>query len=425
MQNVASLWASSTSVDSPPTTRLEGEVTAEIAIVGGGFTGLSTALHAAEGGANVVLLEANEIGFGASGRNGGQVNPGLKHGEEALVRRFGEEGRKFYRLGQEAPDFLAKLVERKKLNCHFTRSGLIRLAHNEAALKAIDEAARLMSKEGVPVQLLSKDDVVRAVGTSRYCGGLRDPRGGSVHPIELSRELGRCAHEAGVRIFTSSPAQALERIGDIWRISTPSGNVHGKKVVVATNGYSDGLIANLSASVMPVNSFQIATEPLGQAEQILPNGEMVYDSRRLVLYFRRSPDNRLMIGGRASFSSDRTTSERVADYSVLEKVMTGIFPQLAGKPVVYRWTGLVGVTLDHLPHYHVLPDDLHIMLGYNGRGVALSNRAGAWLGRKLTGQPDEYSIPSVPIKAIPLHQFRSMLLNVGMQWNRVLDFLGR
>ncbi|HWK97402.1 MAG TPA: FAD-dependent oxidoreductase [Pseudolabrys sp.] len=425
MASLASLWTASESVGRIATSRLGDEVSAEIAIIGAGFTGLAAALHAAEGGADTVLLEAESIGFGASGRNGGQVNPGLKHGEAALAARFGEAGRCFYRMGQEAPDFLGDLVARKNLRCHFARPGLIRLAHNAAAMKTIEEAADAMTKEGIAVELLSRDDVQSRVGTVRYVGGLRDARGGSVHPLELALELARVAQESGVRIFSASPATSLTRAGDRWRIATPSGAVMARKVVVATNAYTDALVPGLAASVLPVNSFQIATAPLAQSVDILPGNEMVYDSRRLVLYFRRSPDNRVVLGGRASFLSGRSTSAQVADYSVLEGVLLGIFPQLKGVAIDYRWTGLVGITFDYLPHYHVLADDLHVMLGYNGRGVALANRAGAWLGRKLTGQADPHDIPAVPIKAIPFHRFRSTLLNVGMQWNRVLDLIGR
>jgi len=197
-------------------------------------------------------------------------------------------------------------------------------------------------------------------------------------------------------------------------------------VVLATNAYSDGLVTGLAQSLLPVNSFQVATAPLGAlAEKLLPGDETVYDSRRLVLYFRKSPDQRLIMGGRASFSSLRATTGQVADYSVLESVLHGVFPELRDTEIEYRWTGLVGITLDYLPHYHVLDDDLHVLVGYNGRGVALSHRLGAWLAGRLTGSQEKVEIPATPIRPFPLHRFRAPILNLGMQWNRLLDVLGR
>lgn len=421
-----SLWtdtASAKPFEAPP---LDGERTVEIAIIGGGFTGLSAALHAAELGASVAVLEAGPIGYGASGRNGGQVNPGVKLDEAALAARYGEAGRGLYRLGQEAPDFLAELVARKGLDCHFARPGLLRLAHHPTALDTVRQAAVALRKSGVAAADLDAADVERRVGTRRYLGGLYDPRGASVQPLDLARELARVAREAGAELFPHSPALVLKRETGRWRIATPAGALLARKVLVATNAYTDGLVPELARSLLPVNSFQIATAPLGpEHDGILPGGETVYDSRRLVLYFRRSPDNRLMLGGRASFRSARETSTDVADYSVLESVLHGIFPALRGTAVTHRWTGLVGITFDFLPHYHVLGDDLHVMVGFNGRGVALANRSGAWLGRKLAGQPEASELPNGPVRSFPFHFARSAVLDIGMRWNRLLDAIGR
>lgn len=420
-----SLWAATANAPPMPETPLQGETSVDLAIVGGGFTGLSAALHAAELGLKVAVLESETIGFGASGRNGGQVNPGVKLGEAALADRFGDAGRTLFRLGQEAPDFLADLVARKSLSCRFHRCGLIRLAHNDTALATVRAAAAELKGAGVPVEELDANDVERRVGTRRYRGGYRDPRGASVHPLDLARELARVATMAGATIHTRSPALSLMRDKGRWRIATPDGALLANHVLIATNAYTDGLVPGLAASLLPVNSFQIATEPLPAGISVLPGHETVYDSRRLVLYFRISPDGRLVMGGRASFSSSRSTSARVADYSVLEMVLTDIFPQAANIPIAYRWTGLVGITTDYLPHYHEPEPGLHVMVGYNGRGVAMATRAGAFLGRKLAGAQDAGTLPVTPIRPVPFHRYKAALLNLGMQWNRVLDFFGR
>ncbi len=422
---VRSLWAASARVAPFPAPRLDTDVTADVAVIGGGFAGLSTALNLAEFGRDVVVVEAQAIGYGASGRNGGQVNPGLKLDETALKARFGEAGAAFYRLGQEAPDFLADFVARHRLEARFERPGLVRLAHNAPALKAMHAAADALERQGVAVERLDGAGVERRVGTPRYPGGFVDPRGGSVHPLDLVRSLARAA--AGVRIFAGTRATGLVEGGGRWRVATPSGSVTARQVVVVTNAYSDGLIPGLAASLMPVNSFQIATAPLppALAATIMPGRPMVYDSRRLVLYFRKTDDDRVVLGGRASFISATAVDKRREDYSMLEGVLTGIFPQLAGTPIEHRWTGLVGITRDFLPHYHRPAEGLHVVVGCNGRGVALTHRVGAWLARSLTGRPDSVAIPPAPITPIPFRRFREPLLDAAMQWNRLLDLFGR
>ena len=427
MSTEKSLWTASASappVDAPP---LDRSVDVDVAIVGGGFTGLSTALHLAEAGRTVCLLEAREIGYGASGRNGGQANPGLKHGEAELVSRFGEAGRAFFRLGEEAVDFLAALINRKGLRCGFIRPGLIRLAHSAPALKGLHAACDALNGRGIAARMLSRADVETTVGTQRYLGGLFDPRGGNLQPLELVRELARVAGEAGARIHSRTLVSGLSAAGDRWRVACPGGTVTASDVVIATNAYTDTLLPNLARTLLPVNSFQVATEPVGADldRQVLPGRHAVYDSRRLVLYFRKSPDGRIVLGGRASFSPIATEQGDIGDYRVLEGVLLGIFPQLRDTPITHRWSGLVCITRDFLPHYHAPARGLHILLGYNGRGVALSTRAGAWLARKLAGLPDSGGIPATSIQAIPFHAARAPMLHAAMLWNRVADAVGR
>jgi sarcosine oxidase len=310
------LWAAAAATPPFEAPALEGEREVDVAIVGGGFTGLSIALHLAERGVATALLEAHEIGHGASGRNGGQVNPGIKLDEKALAARFGEAGRALHRFGQEAPDFLGALIARKALDCGWRQPGLFRLAHNATAHAKLTQAAKTLKREGVAVEELGPDDVARRVGTTRYPGGLYDPRGASVQPLDLAREMARAAGEAGAAIHPHSPASALARARGLWRLDTAHGRLWARKVAVATNAYSDALVPGLARSLLPVNSFQIATAPLKAGHgHILAGGETVYDSRRLVLYFRRSPDGRLVMGGRASFSSARAQSPHAPDYA--------------------------------------------------------------------------------------------------------------
>jgi len=197
------LWAASAMVPAQAYPRLDGDIETGVAVIGGGFTGLSAALHLAEVGKKVALIEAKDVGYGASGRTGGQVNPDLKLGEKELIDRFGESGRQFFRLGEEAVDFLAALVERKKLRCSFIRPGLLVLAHLEPALERFKKQHRALNERGVLARMLDRAEVEERVGTRRYIGGLFDPRGGSVQPLDLARELARAATEARAVIFTT------------------------------------------------------------------------------------------------------------------------------------------------------------------------------------------------------------------------------
>ena len=427
MTAMNSLWMASADAPARTYDSLGEQVDVDVAIIGGGFTGLSAALHLAEGGCRVCLVEAEEIGHGASGRNGGQVNPGLKLSESEVVARLGNAGRGLFRLGEEATDFLAELVTRKGLRCGFIRPGVIRLAHNTPAMKALQSALRSLNDRGVAAEWLDRNAVEALVGTRRYVAGILDLRGGSVHPLDLVHELARVAAGAGATIFTRSPATLLSRTAGRWHVDCPNGRVIADNVIVATNGYTDALIPGLARSLLPVNSFQVATDRIGESlhGQILPGGHAVYDSRRLVLYFRKSPDGRVMVGGRASFQSSRSIPDAARDYAIIEQTLIAIFPQLRQTPFAFRWTGLVCITPDYLTHYHQPSPGLHALLGYNGRGVALSIRSGAWLAHKLLGAAETGAIPVTPIRPIPLHAFRQPLAHMVMQWHRAMDLLGR
>jgi sarcosine oxidase len=328
-------------------------------------------------------------------------------------------------MAQEAPDYLEGLVRRHGLQAGLTRHGLFKLAHSRPACRSLEADVKELQAEGVGAELLSRAELETRVGTHRYMAGAFDPRGGAVHPLDLVREYGNLLQRLGGQIFEQSRVIAIDRIGGLWHVQTPEGQVIADTIVIATNAYTDDLVAGLRQTVLPVNSFQIASSPIDDrvSETILPGGQTAHDMRRLVLYFRKTKDRRVVIGGRASFDSASEISHS-ADYDVLREILIDIFPTLSGATIEHRWAGLVGITTSRQPHYHSPAPGFHILLGFNGRGVALTSRAGAWLAHRILGQADTLDIPAVPLRRIPFHRFRTPLLNAAMKWHRGMDLLG-
>jgi glycine/D-amino acid oxidase-like deaminating enzyme len=419
------LWAASAAIAPACFGPAAQSLDTDVVVIGAGYCGLSAALHLAEAGRSVCVLEAETIGYGASGRNGGQVLPGLKLGEAELVARFGESGRRLWSMAEGAPEFVAKLIARKALACRFERSGALRLPHNEAARRRVHAAALDLERRKVDARWLNAAETAQVVGSEMYPGGLLDMRAGSIHPLEYVRELARVAQASGVRIHTHTPALRLEKTRNGWLVHTAHARFAAATVLVATNGYTDALVPGLARTLLPVNSFQIATAPLDQErlDGLLVGNPCAFETRRMAIYFRKSFDGRFVFGGRASFSSRRQGAP-VADYSVMTRELHLRFPSLLDVPIQYRWTGLVCITPDFIPHYHEPEPGLKILLGFNGRGVALATRAGAWAAHRIAGIEDDGDFPVTPIRPIPFHGLRAPALNLAMQYYRVLDALG-
>jgi glycine/D-amino acid oxidase-like deaminating enzyme len=417
-----SLWAA-TAVPAPDTPPLRGEARAEIAIVGGGYTGLSAALHLAERGKDVRLLEAAEPGWGASGRNGGQVIPGLKHDPDELCRLFGErQGERIIAVAGGAPDLVFELIARHAIACDAARNGWIQAVHGAAGLAAVQRRAGQWQARGAPVTLLDAAVVAARLGAVGYAGGLADLRGGGLQPLSYARGLARAAAGLGAVIHGGSPAIALRHEGGGWRVETPEGLVTADSLIVCTNAYSDGLLPGLRRSIVPVNSFQSATAPLPEAlrRSILPGGEVASDTRRLLTYFRLDSGGRLIIGGRGTPRGE--TSPR--RYERLRRLAATMFPQLGTVPWPFNWSGKVALTADHLPHIHEPQPGFIIALGYNGRGVAMATMMGKLLAERALGAPAEWlGLPVSPIRPLPLWALRQPVLAGLTQWYRLRDLL--
>ena len=417
-----SLWSATAAEPLPDAPALAGEHAVDAAIVGGGFTGLSAALSLAEAGARVALLEAQAIGWGGSGRNGGQVIPGLKLDPSEMVARWGEArgGALAQAVGAAADKVFARIA-RHGIACAPSRAGWIQAAHAEPALARVLRRAEEWRAHGAPVEILDAATLAARTGTAGYHGGWRDGRAGTVQPLDYARGLARAARAAGARLHAGTPVHRLAPEGSGWLLETPGGRLRARAVIIATNAYTDALLPGLARTLLTVQSIQFATEKLPDAlrDAILPGGECLSETRRLAFYFRRSPDDRLIFGGRGAVGD----GERDTLFAVLRQAAGRILPQTGRLAVAYRWSGQVAMTLDGLPHIHEPQPGLFVGLGYNGRGVAMGTLMGEWLATRLHAGT-EAPLPRTDLRPIPWHGARKPAIAVGIAWAWTRDRLG-
>jgi glycine/D-amino acid oxidase-like deaminating enzyme len=406
-----------------PTPPLDADARADIAVVGGGITGLSTALHAAEQGAKVILLEAQEPGWGASGRNGGQVNPGLKLDPDAVERDHGVElGRRMNALAGGAPNFVFDLVKRHAIACEARQNGTLRAAVGAKHAAAVRISAEQLARRGAPVEYLEGPQIARAAGTERYAGALLDRRGGDLNPLSYARGLVRAAIGAGARVHGGTPALRLASRGRSWTLDTARGSVLADQVVLATNGYTDDLWPGLRRSVVPIFGAIAATAELPEeiARTILPGRPVLYESGEITVYYRIDAHRRLLIGGRGPMREINAASAIPHLLAYARK----LWPQIRDVEWTHAWGGRLAMTRDHYPHLHEPARGLLACLGYNGRGVALATALGSQLARRLIDPSAEMDMPMTSIKPIAMHALWPLAVRAAIARGRVLDFLG-
>ncbi|RVB49523.1 FAD-dependent oxidoreductase [Mesorhizobium sp. M7A.F.Ca.CA.001.06.1.1] len=398
----------------------------DLAIVGGGIMGLSTALHAARLGLSVQVLDAGEIGQGASGLNGGPVIPGLKYDPEWLLEHFGpERGEALVNFAASTADAVFELIRDENLAVPFVRNGWIQAAHTEAALKAATNRDRQWHARGADVRLLNAAETAARTGAQGYLGGWLDRRAGVIDPLAYTSELARVGTATGVRIAERQRVVRLANAAGVWRILIENGlELQAKAVVLATNAYTDGLIPGLAQTIVPLHSFQIATAPLppNLAATILRGGQAVSDSRRILVYYRKSADGRLVLGGRGRMALPTSAG----DWAHLERALVRLYPSLSGVPIEKRWFGRVAMTPDHLPHIHEPEKGLLAVVGCQGRGVGLMTALGERIASYLqSGDARQLPFPVSPIRPIPFHAFRQVGVAATIAWYRLLDALER
>lgn len=405
-----SYWAA-TAIRRPHAPPLQGSTTADVCIVGGGFLGLSTALFLAEAGVSVVVLEAAEPGWGASGRNGGQIIPGWKVEHSKLVTQHGSAIAD--RITEWAGGFVGlvlDLVKKHGIECDASQSGWVQAAHSYDLLRVQEQRAKYLQARGADVDVVDSTKARQIIGTGWYKGAFIDRRGGRLHPLSYARGLAQSACAAGARIFGSTLVESLTRTHGGWRISTSSGNVSAKYTVLCSNAHTDSmgnrpLVPGVAKSIVALQSYMVATRPLDDdlRRTILPNGEVVADHKKLMHHFRLEKDGHFLFGGRGGLRENGGASS----YQPLLKNLPIIFPQLVGVEIRYRWSGKVAITSDGGPHLHQPAPGLTLALGCNGRGVGMCTAVGKLIADLVKGMPASQSpMPITEVKAIPFHSLR-------------------
>ncbi|KJS10223.1 MAG: hypothetical protein VR78_14300 [Hoeflea sp. BRH_c9] len=418
-----SVWAatSATPPDCPP---LAGDQEVDVVVIGGGFTGLTAALHLAEAGISTMLLEAETPGWGASGRNGGQINPGLKEDPDAVEEHFGPVfGPRAVGLSGNAADFVASLIARHDIDCGFSQRGWVQPVHDKTAMTTITRRVEQWQRRGAPLRLLSRQEASGLLGTEAYLGGMIDERGGQLHPLNYAIGLARAALKAGAMIHGHSRVLSIERQGAGHLLKCRNGSVKAGRVLICTNGYTDEIAPRVKRSVVPIRSIQIATDPLSDnmRRSILPYGHSASDSRRLLLYFRFDADGRFLMGGRGAYTE--TGLER--QFASLKAVTENLYPQLEGAPWAYRWGGFVAMTADHYPHLSSPEEGVMAAVGYNGRGVAMATALGKVLADWASGMAEkDLDFPVTRLRPIPFHFLRKPAVAATIAWSRLKDKWG-
>jgi len=369
---------------------LQGAADCDVAVVGGGYTGLSAALHLAERGYSVVVLEAQRVAWGASGRNGGQLNTGLRKGPGELVAAYGrDQAKRLFAMAEQAKAMVHERIARHAIACDL-KPGVILAALKDNDLDWIREEVEI-SREVFgydKLALLDRDQIRARIASPRYRAGMLDAGAAHLHPLNYALGLAGAAEAAGARIFEGSPVTALER-GPSLALVTPAGRVTARFAVLAGNAYLGRLEPRIGGAIMPINNYVIATEPLGErAAALIPDDVAVHDTKFVVDYYRLSADGRLLFGGGETYS--KADPADIAGF--VRPYMLRVFPQLADVRIDYAWGGTLAITLSRLPQIGRLEPNLYFAHGFSGQGVALTGLAGRLIAEAIAGQAERFDV---------------------------------
>lgn len=402
------------------TSPLAGDARADVCVVGGGYSGLSAALHLAERGYAVTLLEAHKVGWGASGRNGGQLGSGQRRGQDELEALLGpEDARRLWGVAEEAKATAKGLIAAHDIACDL-KPGVFYAAHKRRYARHYREAAAFMNERyGHPLRYLDREETRALVASDRYHAGYLDPTTAHLHPLNYALGLARAAQAAGVRIHEGTEVLSIDP--DAPSATTAAGRVKADHLILACNGYLGGLAPAVAARVMPINNFIIATEPLADPRAVIAEDVAVSDSKFVINYFRFSADDRMLFGGRESYGY-----RFPADIGgFVRKAMVKILPQLSEARIDHAWGGTLAITMKRLPCFARLGPAALSISGYSGHGVAMATMAGKIAAEAVGGQAERFDLfARLPIAPFPGGSaLRSPLLALAMIWYTLRDRL--
>ena len=417
-----SIW-NTTAVETEPSqnSAVEGQV--DVAIVGGGFTGLSTALHCAEKGLSCHVLEASQIGFGGSGRNVGLVNAAAWLPPQDVRKILGEDdGDRFISHFSRAPDYVFSLIEKYQIQCNATQTGTFHAADGAVGFADLVSRKAEWDRLGEPVDLLSRDEAESYIGSSAFYGALLDRRAGTINPMGYCRGLARVAIAAGALISIGAKAKKLQQETGLWRVITNKGTLMARHVVLGTNAYTDDLWPGLKYSFTKINYFQFATSPLGdRIKHILPQQQGLWDTGKIMFSLRRDDSERLIIGSMGNVMGNQSggVSHRWA-----QKKLAHLFPKLGWVDFDEAWQGQIAMTPDHLPHIHKLADNLYSPIGYNGRGITTGTVFGQALADLLTGDSEKkLPVPLLTMRRVGSAPVMSCFYKIAFAANEIIKSL--
>lgn len=414
------LWSEQVELPHHPADPLPSQT--DVAIIGGGYTGLAAARELARRGVDCTVLERHHLGWGASSRNGGFVLQGYKPEMEELARMVGAgRAKEMFQLTLDAMQLLERLIAEERIECDFSHCGALTLAAKPRHLPALEQSVRFLREQlGYETELLSPRDLGREIDSSRYHGALLDPGGCSLQPAKYVSGLGQAAGRAGARLLEHTEVTRVRRVAAGFEVGTSRGLLRAREVLAATNGYTPAALGMLRRRVIPIGSYIIATEPLGPdtARTLIPRRRVMSDTKNLLYYFRLSPDDRLVFGGRASFTpaSPRRSS------AILRAGMREVFPQLAEAKVEFAWSGKVAYPMDHLPHAGRM-GGVYYSMGYCGHGVALATYLGTRMAGVIAGGGELPDLGGKRFKAIPFFTGFPWFLPLVGGYYRARDWL--
>jgi glycine/D-amino acid oxidase-like deaminating enzyme len=403
----------------------------DVAIVGGGFCGLSAARALAKHGVNVAVFEAETLGWGASSRNGGMVLTGMKLPVPALIRRYGSEAvRKMYAASLDTIDCVEQLVREENIDCNFSRCGHLEVACKQSHFDGYEESAALIQREfHHELRVIPKSELPAEIGSDIYFGGMVDESSAGLNPARYVAGLSYAAQRAGACLHEHTRVTAIERernnAARKFRLRTSKGAVAAREVILASGAYTTEATPALRKKIIPIGSYIIATEilPADLARELSPRNRMIYDSKHFLYYYRLTPDNRVLFGGRAAFFPEtESTVRRSAE--ILRRGMIEVYPQLRDTKVEFAWGGTLDFTLDVMPHAGMI-DGMYFAAGFAGHGVAAATWFGAKLAGLVCGEPHDIPFTNIKFSSAPfgLRSGHTWALPLAGAWYRLLDFL--